>query len=114
MPLIISKQNCITRLRSVIEQLHKCSATHVRTASIYELLAGQIPWRGQVEVFELDDHPKAKRCYAWYEDESCERFMTALEISPINSPQTAVRYTLAAVRKSAQTPTAESKSQLTK
>ena len=99
MPLIISKQNRVTRLQDVVERLHKCGATHIRTAAVYELLAGQVPWRGDVEVFELVDHPKAKRCYAWCADETCESFMTALEIPPVTSPQTAIRFTLSANKK---------------
>src|SRR5437588_8991470 len=99
MPLIISKQNRVTRLQDVVERLHKCGATHVRTAAVYELLAGQIPWRGDVEVFELADYSKAKRCYAWCTDDACESFMTALEIPPVNSAQTAIRFTLSANKK---------------
>ena len=55
--------------------------------------------RGDVEVFELADHPKAKRCYAWSTDDVCESCMTALEIPPINSAQTAIRFTLSANKK---------------
>jgi hypothetical protein len=60
-----------------------------------ETVRGETVWVGDVEVFVLTRHPKAKICYAWnhregkkYQD---ERFVAVLEILPVNSPQTAVR-----------------------
>jgi hypothetical protein len=45
-----------------------------------------------VESFAITGHPKAKRCYAWSFREGSEpRYVTALEIPPVDSPQTAVR-----------------------
>lgn len=54
---------------------------------------------GNVEVFELHGHPKAKRAYAWSHkdgpDDSGERFVTVLEIPPVVSPETAVKVAVA-------------------
>ena len=51
--------------------------------------------KGEVEVFDLDGHPKAKRAYAWShregQDDNGERFVTVLEIPPVDSAVTAVR-----------------------
>jgi hypothetical protein len=48
-----------------------------------------------VEVFDLYDHPKAKRAYAWShregKDDRGERFVAVLEIPPVESALTAVR-----------------------
>jgi hypothetical protein len=32
---------------------------------VHETFQGQTVWAGEVEVFDLVGHPKAKRCYAW-------------------------------------------------
>jgi hypothetical protein len=53
-----------------------------------------------VEVFRLTGHPKAKRCYAWSFTEGKEtRFVTVLEIPPVESAQTAVRAAIASEAK---------------
>ena len=45
-------------------------------------------------------HPKAKRCYAWSFTEGKQtRFVTVLEIPPVESAQTAVRAAIASVAK---------------
>jgi hypothetical protein len=56
---------------------------------------GKTLWNGYVEVFDLNGHPKAKRAYGWSHpdgnDNKTERFVTVLEIPPVNSPETAVK-----------------------
>lgn len=52
-------------------------------------------WQGDVEVFDLHGHPKAKRAYAWSHidganDES-ERFVAMLEIPPVDSAKRSVQ-----------------------
>jgi hypothetical protein len=46
-------------------RLHGTEATHVETVPIKEEFQGQIIWEGEVEVFDLHDHPKTHRVYAW-------------------------------------------------
>jgi hypothetical protein len=52
-------------------------------------------WEGDVEVFELIGHPKAKRGYAWShptgERDKDERVIAVLEIPPVISARTAVQ-----------------------
>ena len=93
---VISKFDYLDRLKLSIEGLHKCSACYLRTQLVDESVGGKIVWVGDVEVFALTRHPKAKICYAWNDrkeknDKSEERFVIVLEIPPVNSPQTAVR-----------------------
>lgn len=81
-----------------VEQLHNCSARHLMTVPIHEKFKGQTVWKGEVEVFDLAGHPKAKRAYGWShldgsKDER-ERFVTVLELSPVESALTAVRVSL--------------------
>ena len=52
---------------------------------------------GEIAIFEICDHPQAKRAYAWsYQAGDNTRFVVVLEIPPITSPQTAVEAAIAA------------------
>jgi hypothetical protein len=52
-------------------------------------------WKGDVEVFDLYGHPKAKRAYAWSHLDGAKdertRFVAVLEIPPVESAVTAAR-----------------------
>ena len=91
-----SKLDFLNRLKSAIEDLHKCSACYLHTQLVEETVRGETVWVGDVEVFALTRHPKAKICYAWSSrksknDKGKERVFAMLEIPPVNSPKTAVR-----------------------
>jgi hypothetical protein len=93
-----NKKEYIERLRLAVEHLHKCSAVHVETVSVNEFFNGEAVWQGEVEVFDISGHPKAKRAYGWShasgKDDSDERFVAVLEIPPVDSALTAVRVSL--------------------
>ena len=95
-----NKQDYLARLQVAVEQLHKCGAVHRLTVPVNEIFKDQTVWRGEVEVFDLKGHPKAKRAYAWSHREGPndqgERFVTVLEIPPVISPITAVRASIMA------------------
>jgi hypothetical protein len=66
------------------------------------MFLNKITWEGVVEVFDITGHPKAKRCYAWVHNalnfetgKDEDQFVTVLEIPPVDSPQTAVRASIA-------------------
>lgn len=65
---------------------------------MHEVFRGQTVWQGEVEVFDLNGHPKAKRAYGWShkegKDDKGERFVAVLEIPPVESALTAVRVSL--------------------
>ena len=86
-------EDYIAEIKSVILNLHGAVAEHVETVPVHERFQGQTVWEGEVEVFDLQDHPKAKRAYGWgYEDdEQARRYVTVLEVPPVTSPQTAVK-----------------------
>ena len=90
-----NKQNYLARLQTAIQHLHNCGATHRETVPVHEVFRGQTVWNGEVEVFDLTGHSKAKRCYGWShptgKEDKDERFVTVLEIPPVKSPETAVR-----------------------
>ena len=85
----------ILRLKMAVEQQHRCTAVHVASAPVHEVFNGKTVWKGDVEVFKIEKHPRAKRCFAWSHRDGdggqAEQFVTVLEIPPVVSPQTAVR-----------------------
>lgn len=83
----------LERLAHAIRELHGCEATHLRTVPVSEVFKGREIWRGDVEVFALAGHAKAKHAYAWgYALE----VVAVLEIPPVDSPETAVKIAIAA------------------
>ncbi|MGA3180508.1 MAG: hypothetical protein ABSF38_09220 [Verrucomicrobiota bacterium] len=80
----------IERLQGVIQHLHGCRAHWVESVPVHEVFRGQTVWRGDVEVFTLDGHPKAKRAYGWSYSEP-EQFITILELPPVDSAESAVK-----------------------
>jgi hypothetical protein len=53
----------IDKLREAVETMHKCKARHVSSAEpAIELFRGEVAWYGVIETFDLEGHPKAKRC----------------------------------------------------
>ena len=90
-----NKQNYLAYLQVAIQHLHKCSATWLKTVPVCEEFHGEIVWAGDVEVFNLHGHPKAKRAYAWShldgKNDERTRFVAVLEIPPVDSAQKAVQ-----------------------
>lgn len=72
---------------------HKCQAVHRATAFVHERTEyGLTIWKGDVEVFDLKDHPAAATCYAWrHGDIDRSRIFTILGNKIINSAQKAVQ-----------------------
>jgi hypothetical protein len=87
---VANKQDYLARLQTVIQHLHKCGAVHAKTVPVHEHFNGKTLWQGDVEVFDLNGHPKAKRAYGWTYGEP-EEFITILELPPVDSPQSAVK-----------------------
>lgn len=85
----------IEELRKAIRNLHGCDSKYVESVPVTESFQGRTVWEGFVEVFDLVGHSKARRCYAWAHrdgrDDRSIRYITVLEIQPVDSPLTAVR-----------------------
>jgi hypothetical protein len=96
----MNKADYIARLQVAVQQLHNCGAAHAKTVPVTEVFRRQTIWKGEVEVFDLNGHPKAKRAYAWShragKNDEGERFVSVLEIPPVTSPETAVKVAIAA------------------
>jgi hypothetical protein len=81
-------------LRRAIRNLHGCESTWVEAVEVKEAFEGQPVWEGRVQVFDLQGHPKATRCYAWshaVDDSEKRRFVVVLHQPPVDSPAAAVR-----------------------
>lgn len=95
MNAVESKSDYLARLQVAVSQLHNCGAVWRETVPVHEVFRGETVWQGEVDVFDLNDHPKAKRAYAWShkegKDDKGERFVAVLEIPPVESAITAVR-----------------------
>lgn len=92
-------EDYIGELRAVILNLHGTEAEHVETVPVTEEFQGQTVWDGEVEVFDLKDHPKAKKAYAWGhatgDDDQGRKYITVLELPPVDSPRKAVQVAIA-------------------
>ena len=95
-----NKSDYRDRVQVAISQLHNCGATWRETVPVHEVFRGQTVWKGDVEVFDLTGHPKAKRAYGWShrdgKHDETERFVAVLEIPPVESALTAVRVSIVA------------------
>ena len=91
----------LANIQKAVEKAADCPATHLETAAVVEGFGGQIIWQGEVEVFTVDGHAKAKRAYGWQTGDGTDAEFTAvLEIPPVDSPNTAVRASIAAQARS--------------
>jgi hypothetical protein len=101
----VANKEYIERLQMVIRHLHKCDAEHVGTEPVKEVFRGETVWEGDVEVFNVTGHPKAKRAYAWSVDEGTpeEKFTAVLEIPPVKSALDAVKVSIVADAKKGRT-----------
>ena len=90
-----NRQDYLARLQTAVQHLHNCAAVWRETVPVHEVFQGKTVWQGEVEVYDLTGHPKAKRAYAWSHREGPndqgERFVAVLEIPPVDSPVMAVR-----------------------
>ncbi len=91
-------ETSIKTLQKAILDLHGCTSIWVESIPIKEVFEGQTVWEGVVQVFDLINHPKAKRCYAWsYELEGSRKrkFFAVLHLGDVDSPEKAVRAAIA-------------------
>jgi len=81
-------------LKRVIERLHHCQASFLEDVAVVEKFGDETVWSGIVSVFLIKGHPEADKCYAWsspIEGSKKRRYYAVLHISPVDSPEKAVR-----------------------
>ena len=83
----------IQAVQDAIRHMHGCASRHVATVPVLEAFQGKTVWQGDVEVFDLDGHPKACQCFAWgYQDDKGKwQYVGVLALPPVASPAEAVR-----------------------
>jgi hypothetical protein len=88
--------NDISLIQKAIKETHGCDSRWVESKRVTEKFQEQIAWDGVVEVFDLFDHPKAKRAYGWsFREGNRDKAMAILGMSPVDSPQSAVKVAIA-------------------
>ncbi len=88
----------IEALQQAVEGLHNCKAIYKEKTHVTEKFKGDVVWDGDVYVFELKDHPKAKLAYAWpspVKGSNKTRFYAVLHADPVKSAKDAVRASIA-------------------
>ncbi len=89
-----TSETSIEALTKAILDLHGCKSTWVKSVPVKEVFEGETVWEGIVQGFDLINHPKAKRCYAWsyrLDDSKKRRFFAVLHQGVVDSPRAAVK-----------------------
>jgi hypothetical protein len=90
----------IEQLRQAVEKACECKVRHARSVAVIEGFEGRAVWDGVVETFDLEGHPKAKKCYAFrFVEDGRPVIKTVLGVPPADSPENAVRVGIAAKAK---------------
>jgi hypothetical protein len=100
----------IEQLRQLVERAFHCNAKHASSKAVWEVQAGKVIWDGVVETFDLEGHPRAKRCHAFRMTSDLEpegEGKMVLELPPVVSPETAVQAAIAASLRKEAPPTRE-------
>ena len=83
-------------LQRIIAEIHGCSSEHWDTVHVREVLGETVIWEGDVEIFYVFGHPKARRCFAWVWERSSigqmVRFFAILDSTFVHSAEDAVKY----------------------
>lgn len=89
-------KNDISLIQDAIKATLRCDSKHIKSVKVTDRFEGKIAWKGTVEVFDLIDHPKAKRAYGWsYREWNKDKAKVVLGMHPVNSPQSAVKVAIA-------------------
>ncbi len=90
---------CISQLSVAVQNQHGGRAVFRSVEPVDERRDGKPVWQGEVHIFDLEDHPKATRAYAWsspVEGSDKRRFYAVLHLKGIRSAQDAVRAAIVA------------------
>lgn len=93
------------QLKRVIESRLGGVASFMRSARVAPANRPASEWDGLVHLFDLKDHPHAKRAYAWsspVRGGAKPRYFAVLHMGGVRSPAEAVRAAVAAVRRAAK------------
>lgn len=94
-----SDKEALTR---AVEKLHGVKAIFIDSSPVHEEMDGKTVWKGTVSLFDLTDHPTAKKCFAWSvppTSSTKEKFYAVLMTPQIDTPEKAVRASIIADHK---------------
>ena len=77
-----------TEFATSIHAMHGATASLTDRERVHEQFEGDTAWEGEVLVFDLADHPTAKKCFAWEVD---GEITAVLAEGPIRTANDAVR-----------------------
>ena len=89
-------------LKRVIESQHSGTATFFQSVRVHAPKPDSTDWNGIVHIFDLKNHPQAKRVYAWSSPilgSTKPRYFAVLHMGQVKGPVEAVRAASAAIRK---------------
>jgi hypothetical protein len=88
----------LAALQAAIRERYRCESEFLQSAPVHETREGVVVWSGEVDVFLLRRHPRAKHAYAWSQaaDDGTRIIHTVLERPPVSDAVTAVRSVLSA------------------
>ena len=83
----------IQALTHRIEEAHAVRATHLQTVLVERTEKGKVLWSGEVEIFQVEGHPKAKTAYGWGMEGTGEaiEWVTILGLTPTVDANKAVQ-----------------------
>lgn len=93
------------QLKRVIESRLGGVASFARSARVAPANRPASEWDGMVHLFDLKDHPHAKRAYAWsspIQGGAKPRYFAVLHMGGVRNPAEAVKAAIAAVRRAAK------------
>jgi hypothetical protein len=97
------RQAYLAALQYAIWRMHGVESVHVQTVYLLERFQGETVWDGDVEVFDLVNHPNAKRAYAWAHfdgpNEDQTRFVVVLELPPVKDARSAIQGSVTSLSK---------------
>lgn len=92
-------QVSVDQLKAAVEDQHGGTAVFVEKVAIREFFNDKVVWQATVYTFDLEDHPRATRAYAWsspMEGSGKRQFFAVLHLGWIRSPLDAVRAAIVA------------------
>jgi hypothetical protein len=88
----MSDPKYLSALQDAIRHMHGCASRHVETVPVKEVFRGETVWEGDVEVFNVEGHARARKCYAWgYEEGGEKRYVAVLKVRPVDTALDAVK-----------------------
>ena len=91
-----------SQLKKVIQVQHGVASTLFKSVRVVKANAKDEDWDGIVHIFDLTNHPNAKRAFAWssrFAGGRQPRYFAVLQSGQIATPVQAVKAASAAIRK---------------